>query len=189
VKPPPIAEAGGAPKRKASPLPWILGVGGIGCCVLCLPIGGAILLPIFRQARLGGQGRVCISRLKIQSVALLLYAENNDEKLPARNWIDSITPLVAPDKGLPIYFRQEERSFRCPAVPRGDFGYAFNRSLVGESTDRVTDKKKAVLTFDSNQLERNATASPSDVPSEGRHGGKNNFSYLDGHAQGIVPVR
>lgn len=51
-------------------------------CVVCLPIAGAILFPVFSQARLAAEKRITVSRLKQIGTAALIYATDNDDHLP-----------------------------------------------------------------------------------------------------------
>lgn len=51
-------------------------------CVVCLPIAGAILFPVFSQARLAAQKTITITHLKSIGTAVLIYATDNDDHLP-----------------------------------------------------------------------------------------------------------
>jgi prepilin-type processing-associated H-X9-DG protein len=118
---------------------------------------------------------------------MLTYAADHDDKLPpSYAWMDAISPIVVPDKAIPILRRRENGDFRCPSVRRRQFGYAMNRTLSGRADSSVSDPDRVPLTFDSTQLGPNADAWPPDAPLGGRHGNRNNFSFLDGHVNSFV---
>src|SRR5262245_38931336 len=66
----------------------------IGCGLLALLIGpvaiiAAILFPVFAQAREKARAAGCVSNIKQLAVAVGMYAQDYDGRLPlARNWGD-----------------------------------------------------------------------------------------------------
>ena len=144
-----------------------------------------MLFPVFVKARMVQQRTACMQRLRDQATDLQIYANSNDDRLPNANWMDAISPILAPDQNLKLLHRREMRDLHCPAVPRSNSGYAFNMALLSVAVKTVPNPSKTVLTFDSTDLQWNATATPSDAPQEGRHDGKNNFSFLDGHVKAL----
>lgn len=184
MNPPPAWETGGGTKNRRGPTVWVIAAIVASILVLCLPLGPSLFRTVF-QAR---QRTICLDHLRLQASALLTYAADHDDRLPPGSaWMDAIVPSVAPDTGVPFLRRQENAVFRCPALRRFQHGYAFNERLSLASRSVVSDPGRTPLTFDSMKLGRNETAWPPDAPPKGRHGGRNNFSFLDGHVASLDP--
>ncbi len=182
MTPPPIHEAGSAPKR-AIPVTWVVGGLAIGCCVICVPLGSSILIPVFAKARQDAQREGCLSRLRQQSVAFTLYSESNNDRFPpATVWMDAIGTKSGPSKKALLFGRREPRMLRCPAISGSGYGYAMNLNLSGKKKSAIGDLANAPLTFDSVQRKRNAVAADPDAPSPARHGEMNCFLFADGHS-------
>lgn len=171
------------PPRRKSGLHWawilvgvflICGCGGIGLL-------GAILFPVFAQARMKGQQTRCLSNVKQIGIATVMYANDFDDRLPpGATWMD------ATEK-----YAEYPRIFACPAVSRpglltprvgGKYGYAVNTSLSGKTAKSIKDPGKVIWVFESSDLARNATGDPSTSPAPNRHGPGRTEGYADGHA-------
>ena len=187
MKPPPVGETGGPPKRRSSATPFVVVAIVLGACAIVgLPVGGALVFPALMKAREKMQEAGCADHLRSQANALIAYAADHDDRLPpANNWMDAITPALAPDKNIRFLRRRESSVFRCPAVNRPSFGYAYSKALNMVPIGFLGAPANTPMTFDSRQLGRDAVASPPDAPEEGRHEGLNNYSYADGHVKSI----
>ncbi len=114
------------------------------------------------------------------------YAEVNDALPAAAKWID--------EEDLRSHVQADEW-FHCPTVStRKDdkYGYAFNdavagRKLNGKPLDKMPDAAKTPLVFDSSALAKNVHDPLTSLPKPGRHGGKNNILYCDGHIEAEAP--
>src|SRR5690349_9968192 len=92
----------------------ICGCGGAG-------VLGAILFPVFMQAKMAAGRSLCVSNVKQSSLALLMYSADNNDRCPAPDaWITKTSQYV-----------QNDRVFTCPSVKQkgGEFGYAMNSAL------------------------------------------------------------
>lgn len=114
------------------------------------------------------------------------YAELNDALPPAAKWID--------EEDLRGQVQADEW-FHCPTVStRKDdkYGYAYNdalagRKLNGKGLKDMPDAAKTPLVFDSTAQAKNAHDPVTSLPKPGRHGGKNNILYCDGHIEAVAP--
>jgi len=114
------------------------------------------------------------------------YADVNDALPPAAKWIDEEDLRGAV---------QADEWFHCPTVSdRKDdkYGYAYNdalagRKLNGKKLAEIPDAAKTPLVFDSSVLSKNAHDALTSLPRPGRHGGRNNILYCDGHIETVAP--
>jgi prepilin-type processing-associated H-X9-DG protein len=133
----------------------------------------AILMPVST-----GGGRVspktaCLSNLMEQHLGLQIYASDQNDLLPpGPRWMDDLEPYV-----------KNERIFHCSVVSPPTFGYALNENLAGTNLAKLTTPETTLLVFDAERPARSGLAPPSALPITGRHDGKNNVCYSDGHVK------
>src|SRR5689334_11204152 len=87
-----------SPPRSSVPVwAWVL----VGCAclpVLLMAIFGALLFPIFAQAREEARTESCMADLRQLTENTRIYAEDHDGALPkASQWMDAIEPYVHQD--------------------------------------------------------------------------------------------
>ncbi|RYG26907.1 hypothetical protein EON82_01445 [bacterium] len=154
---------------KVRPLDW-------AALMAALVVLGAILLPITACAcKKASPGTACLSNLKHQAMAHLLYAGDHNERFAQRDyWMDQIAPYV-----------KDQNILHDPEVPKGSYGYAFNAAL--DKARSPADPDKVPLVYDSVNPIRNASDPFTSLPSGGRHPkekpNRNNVAYADGHAK------
>lgn len=132
------------------------------------------------------KNKACPENLKSLYVAFSMYAENWDGLPPSANWLDNdeITSKV-----------RENTWLHCPQVSnRTDdkYGYAYNdavagRKLNGKPLKDMPDAAKTPLLYDSTTLTKGAHDAFTTLPKPGRHGGRNNILYCDGHVEAVAP--
>jgi len=128
----------------------------------------------------------CTENLKSLYLGFEKYVEYNDALPPAETWEDQDD-----FKGA----IQKDEWLHCPAVSnRHDtkFGYAYNaalagRKLGGKKLSEMPDAAKTPLLYDSTDLAKDAHDSLTSLPKPGRHGGKNNILFCDGHIESVAP--
>ena len=132
--------------------------------------------------------KTCPENLKGLYNAFTQYAELNDSLPPADKWEENMdfTSRVPQDTWL-----------HCPVVSNGHddkFGYAYNTALGGKKLNlngkplsTFPDAAKTPLLYDSTNLGKNAQDPSASLPKPGRHGGRNNILYLDGHVEAVAP--
>ena len=134
-----------------------------------LPQGGNVA---YDQSK----NKTCPENLQQLYSALQFYTDSWDGQLPpAENWMTSIKDNVPKDEWL-----------HCPEVVKTDpkgFGYSMNPAAGGKRLTEIPERPKMPLLYDSTELGMNAHAGPDSVPKPGRHTGRNNILYADGHVE------
>ena len=132
------------------------------------------------------ENKECPENLKSLYLAFSLYVESNGSLPPADKWMDNqeLTSRIQKDEWL-----------HCPEVSnRKDtkFGYAYNdavaaKSLDGKKLAEMPDAARTPLLYDSDNLAKSAHDAFRSLPANGRHAGKNNVLYCDGHINAVRP--
>ena len=131
-----------------------------------------LAMPQMRQMTQDARGAPSQSNLKKLSLAIIMYAQDNDQKLPdADKWVDEIMPYV-----------KNEAVFCDPAAPDLKYGYAFNRALSGARLGGIKDPLATVMVFESMTGVKNAADTGQSLPRPGRHSGGDYFVFADGRA-------
>jgi prepilin-type processing-associated H-X9-DG protein len=128
----------------------------------------------------------CPENLRSLYIAFSMYTQDWDALPPAANWLENedLTSKVRQDEWL-----------HCPAVSnRHDdkYGYAYNESVAGRALNHkplkeMPDAGKTPLVYDSTKLNKNAHDAVTSLPKPGRHSGRNNILYCDGHVEAVAP--
>ncbi len=134
----------------------------------------AILFPVFAKAREKARQTTCINNQHAIATALLMYAQDHNEQLPAAGevWGD-----ISLDKGV----------LKCPTAARLDNGYGFNANLSGLSLGEITEPSSTAFSADAATVD-NLLYSWADA--DYRHNAHAIFSGVDGHVEltDLVPV-
>jgi hypothetical protein len=160
----------------------MIGCGGVFILLLAgLAIMGALLFPVFAQARERARQAICLSNVKQLSLAMQMYAQDYDDRLPQRaNWMDSLELYV-----------KNEAVLHCPSVRQDSptsYGYAFNSALGGKKRSKLPGLATTPALYDSSNLARNASDPVTSLPNPPRHLG-NVIGYADGHVARRAPNR
>ena len=99
---------------------------GLVTCAGC----PAVLLPVFIQAREAAKRTECRNNVDFLAYAMLMYANDNNDRLPLSNWTDSL-----------FEYTGDHEVFKCPVLKQ-PFGYTFNAALVGK---KVSDIQQPAL--------------------------------------------
>jgi prepilin-type processing-associated H-X9-DG protein len=118
----------------------------------------------------------CPNNLARLYAAAQIYADGWDGRLPpADRWLTAIRENVQKDDYL-----------HCPAVWHQQpdvYGYSMNPALGGKRLVETPNRAVTPLFYDSTDLKVDAHVGIESVPSPGRHGGRNNVLYSDGHVE------
>ena len=128
----------------------------------------------------GSPATACLSNLKQLGLGLLMYSNDENDRFPPRDlWADAIVPYTKnPDLFYDPALRKEEE--------KGPYAYAFNGAL---SLAKTPPKPETVpMVYDSVVPLRNASDLFKSLPYPGRHKGRDNVAYADGHAKSIAVV-
>jgi len=138
----------------------------IGLWWLMIPlvaILAAILFPVFER-RSGSWSDPCLARLKMLAIAMYLYVEDNDGRLPpASSWHEALLHDIEVDGGW------DEDAFVCPKTKNP---YVFNNALAGQVINQVSKSEEVPLLWD-------APTHDGTPP----HSGRFSVVFLDGHVQ------
>ncbi|MCS6863168.1 MAG: DUF1559 domain-containing protein [Abditibacteriales bacterium] len=147
--------------------------------LVMLAILGAILMPVFTQAREKARAASCQSNLKQIALAVMMYAQDYDDRYPlADKWAGELFPYT---KNNSIFLCPSVRTRQMP--PSGtpivtDYGY--NTALSGVALEKVKSPNSTVLIFESNGP---SAGGAENVIQPGRHQRGNNFAFVDGHVK------
>jgi prepilin-type processing-associated H-X9-DG protein len=121
------------------------------------------------------QNKTCPDHLKNLYDAAMLYADAYDGTLPpAERWM---TALQDPTQRF-----AEDDWLHCPEAGGANrYGYAMNSDLGGKRLVDLAAKADTPLFYDSTSSDRDARDAVTTLPKPGRHTGKNNVVYVDGH--------
>ncbi len=118
----------------------------------------------FAAARAANAKLGCISNVRQLAMAVLTYAEDFDETLPAEDWAKTVAPYV-----------RNDAIFRCPGD--GELpSYAMNPALFGKKLSDIREPSETVMLFESDNGKDIAY----------RHGGVAVVAYADGHAAYVM---
>ncbi|MGD9495617.1 MAG: hypothetical protein AB7Y46_04835 [Armatimonadota bacterium] len=122
----------------------------------------------------------CASNLKQLGLAMLMYAQDYDERLPiADRWCGATYP----------YIRNRE-IHHCPADDAA-FSYAFNYKLSRQPLTAVRQPAHAIALYESEIGKGDAFDWPdfpgASVPDPARHPEGNNYGFVDGHVMCAEP--
>ena len=127
--------------------------------IAIIAILAAMPLPALNQARARAKSINCVNQLKQCMTGMQLYADSEDDYLPAI-WIDKITWAQALVKGgyatsaVPKELQETDvyKSYACPAVERGDAlpgqfcfrTYGMNNYLAGKWSNTTAVKRTRI---------------------------------------------
>lgn len=176
-------ETGSTPEDNPPPIKknpvrwmWILFGSVVVCGCLIVPVGIALILPIFIQSRNQAQKSECMANLKALGTAEAMYTQDYDGLLMTSAWMDGLLP-----------YAKREILFHCPAADQGRkirYGYAMSVDLVGKAESQIGDPATTVLAFDSIPMGRNAVSDISSLPEPPRHS-NNVVLYLTGQVKAL----
>jgi len=145
-------------------------------------VGIAIFFPVYACACGPASSTACISNVKQLATGQLMYAADWNDRLPSNiDWSDAIKPYV---KGDDLF--HHPRMEGSLELSKDAYGYAFNSDVSMQDTEKMLSPEQVPMLFDSVNYSRNASDPMLTLPVPGRHKGKNNFGYVDGHAKGLA---
>lgn len=164
------------PKRSAKTVIVVVLLAMSSLCLCGVLILGAILFPVFAQAREKARVTTCMSNLKQLGLAMQMYLADYDDRFPAAAvWGDMLTP-----------YAHDQKPFRCPSVPEGKFGYAMNSDLSRKALEKIAQPQQVPMLYDSTNLEWNAHDAFASLPDPPRHRNYGNtVAYADGRTRRV----
>jgi hypothetical protein len=153
----------------------------VSAVVLLLALAAAAVLPgaLAKIKELKAANNICVSNISQLSVGVMMYATDNNERLPAgTNWCDVLMPYV-----------KIERTYVCGLGKRGQKShYAFNAKLAGREMKDIQTPAQTVLIFEADSG-WNAAGGQELFPAKPRHDGLHAVGFADGHAELVQAAR
>ena len=141
----------------------------------CLLSGWVILIPVFRSAKSASKITTCLSNVKMQGLGVIQYAADNNDCLPnARMWMDQAS-----------LYKAEKKTFRCPLLSEGQYGYAFMDKLSKRNTEKIDNPAETLLIVEATDTRWNAHGDMSLLPEPPRYASRNFVGFADGRATGM----
>ena len=153
----------------------------------------SLLLPVISKAKAAGRATACLSNLRQIGIALQLYVQDNNNRLPVmrdKSFDTNALPtnaLPGPDVALSNYLGAV-KVLRCPSDRKRIYeqtgsSYAWNSLLNGQDAEQL---KVLNMDFDPHQIpvffDKEAFHS-----ARGRNKGVN-YLYADGHIKNLLAI-
>ena len=145
----------------------------------------ALLLPVLGRAKEAGRATACLSNLRQLGLALQLYVQDNQNRLPVMYDAPAATPLATVEIVLTNHLGSS-KILRCPSDDKGIFAqtgssYSWNSLLNGQDAENLEVFK---IPFDPHQI-------PVFFDKEKFHrargpGKEVNYLYADGRIQNTL---
>lgn len=152
-----------------------LAIAGIALPVVLLPLFVllmGIIMPGLASVRHFAFKTVCNANMRGLGKALLIYADDNDEKFPTPSqWCDLLVE----------HCEVTEKSFRCPGAPEGRCHYAMNKNIEEFGKDAPPDM---VLLFETHPG-WNQAGGPEILTTDNHDGKGCNVLFADNHVEFI----
>jgi prepilin-type processing-associated H-X9-DG protein len=167
------------PPQQKKTSPWLVcSLVGLGCGVLMIPILAAILFPVFAKARESARQSSCASNEKQLGLAVALYSQDNDNRLPpVALWTNAISKYAQANmtggQGSIVH---------CPSLSDNAFGYAMNQADNFYAISDLPNPSIEVMFFESDSPNINATGTLSDADLT-RHSNGSNLCFIDSHVK------
>jgi prepilin-type N-terminal cleavage/methylation domain-containing protein len=147
----------------------------------------ALLLPVLGRAKESGRGAVCMSNLRQAGIALQLYTQENNNRLPFMRdrSLTTSNELPSPELVLSNHLGNV-KVLKCPSdhdqlFETSGSSYSWNSLLNGQDADRLNvfglnfDPHQIPLMYDKEKFHR------ARGPSKAQ-----NFLYADGHIKNLL---
>ena len=129
----------------------------------------SILFPVFNKAREKARQTTCLNNQRQIITSVLIYAQDNDEMIPAANMLWQVSNIPA-------------KMLICPSAPKAlPIGYIVNTAVTGMALGDVLSPSLACFTTDGLYY-TNAQGAPYTWP-DLRHSEKEVTTYVDGHVE------
>ena len=158
-------------------------------CIAIIGTLAALLLPVLSRAREAGRATACLSNLRQMGIALQLYAQDNNNRLPYMRdkSLTTTNDLPSPDVVLQPHLGSLG-VLRCPADDKLVFektgsSYSWNNLLNGQDAGRLSVLE---MKFDPHQI-------PLMYDKEKFHHARGeakaqNWLYADGHIKNLLAI-
>jgi len=179
IPPPPKVTGIDQIKHRERPIGRDYGLFALVAIVIAIPVfvDLAPIVSAYTGGHRSAKGSACLSNLKHIGMSVLAYAQDWDDRLPAKEaWVD-----------LTVERTKSYTAYRCPSARTDGFSYSYNAILSKSRTDRFAYPAETPIAYDSTSTNKNAYDYVTSLPPEGRHNGRNAMVHLDGHVKAVGP--
>ena len=146
--------------------------GLVGCCLLFTAFLASLLVPALSTAREKARRVQCLSNLRQIGLALGQYTGDNNDKLPVRQWCDTLTQSG---------YLSSPKTFLCPSGNSAKCAYVFNSHMLGGVW--LSDPN-IVVVLDGESDWNAVISGSSELPATAHRTGRN-VLFSDGHVQWV----
>ena len=149
--------------------------------VLQVMLAIMVLSPMFTSVNRATKTKACLYAQRVLAKGLLLYADDNDQLLPPKEWAVHTAPYLSKDEAGPAF-----GPLKCPAV---DVASGSGFALLAGIT-RVVDTQDAsrqVMLFETNMPGWDVVAPLSAMCTQSRHNNLYAIAFADGHVKAFNP--
>jgi prepilin-type N-terminal cleavage/methylation domain-containing protein/prepilin-type processing-associated H-X9-DG protein len=158
--------------------------------IAIIAILAALLLPVLGRAKESGRATACLSNLRQIGVALQLYVQDNNNRLPVMRdkSLTTTNDLPSPDSVLSTRYLGNLDLLRCPSDQQQIFettgsSYSWNSLLNGQDAEHLN---VFGLNFDPHQIPLMFDKEKFHAPrGQGR---ELNYLYADGHIKNLLAI-
>ena len=143
---------------------------GVIAVVVILLVSAAILFPVFTTGHNPNPTR---RHIKLLGLAMLMYAEDHDNRLPlSANWMDST-----------FAYNKNEDTLHDPSLDdKNAYGFAFFAPLSAIDLESVKNQDSVPMIYQSTQMQKNASGDLSDTRFSDDPQGGVYLVFTSGHA-------
>lgn len=114
---------------------WAIGCGAMVMC--CCPVGGAVLFPVFSQAKVAAQTQRSLSNLRDMSAAMHEYSSDFDDvACPLEGWNLNLAEYGRDENGRAFFF--------ADPLEKGRQMYGLNLGICGLNLSKIEDMSKVI---------------------------------------------
>ena len=156
--------------------------------IAIIAILAAILFPVFARAREKARQASCLSNVKQQGVAVMMYVQDYDEAFPIDlyGWVVALRPYtkneqiwVCPSWRLPVWQR-------CSGDSATESSYQYSHDIEGKALSSIPRPADKVLELENHEwcggFWTACTYDPCTLPTD-LHNEGDNCGFYDGHAK------
>ncbi|MBS1709063.1 MAG: DUF4339 domain-containing protein [Armatimonadetes bacterium] len=120
----------------------------VGLCVVCLPVVGAVLFPVFSQARIAAQRSASLGNVRQLLVATLTYVADHDDHFPpAMGSADEARPFI--EKYVVGVTDKDKLDFLFQTMNERSHTWRGNETLAAADATKLTLPQLTLVFFDS----------------------------------------
>lgn len=170
----------------------------------------SVLMPALNRARLHGKRAACMGNLKQLTMAWILYADANDDRIVkagpggSEGWVDAWQPDTADKmqlRGALYKYCPNDKSYKCPTGVRGEVvtyaimdamngysGHSWSKGMTFKKRSNIKAAAKRLVFLDEGRLSPNSWTIWYNRPAwwdqiTRRHGQGTTVSFADGRGE------